>query len=309
MPGCPPCRRPLAGELEINARQDQRGTICLEDAEVLSQQAFPGNQYVLRLGAPRCAARATPGSFAHLTCDPLIPMRRPLSIMRADAAAGWLEFLYKPIGAGLAELATRAPGETVSLLGPIGHGFAPEPSRPRILALGGGVGIPPVLFLAETLRVDTRFEPLVLMGSEVPFPFPLVRRQRSVPNLPDTAWLAAAQLESWSITSALASNAALDGCFAGHVTELAGRWLASRQPSSLAEVQIVGCGPEPMLRATAALAMAFDLPCQLAVEEFMACGVGGCAGCTVALHKPEGVAMKRVCVDGPVFDARELYPG
>jgi dihydroorotate dehydrogenase electron transfer subunit len=63
-----------------------------------------------------------------------------------------------------------------------------------------------------------------------------------------------------------------------------------------------------MLEAAAKLAVEFDLPCQIAVEEFMACGVGGCAGCIVPLHKPEGIAMKRVCVDGPVFDARELYP-
>jgi dihydroorotate dehydrogenase electron transfer subunit len=63
-----------------------------------------------------------------------------------------------------------------------------------------------------------------------------------------------------------------------------------------------------MLRATAALARRFAVPCQLAVEEFMACGVGGCAGCTVLLHTATGPAMKRVCVDGPVFDAREVYP-
>ena len=68
------------------------------------------------------------------------------------------------------------------------------------------------------------------------------------------------------------------------------------------------CGPAPMLAASARLAREFDLPCQLALEEFMACGIGGCAGCNVLLHTAEGPAMKRVCVDGPVFDAREVYP-
>jgi dihydroorotate dehydrogenase electron transfer subunit len=63
-----------------------------------------------------------------------------------------------------------------------------------------------------------------------------------------------------------------------------------------------------MLKAVAALAVDFDLPCQIAVEEYMACGVGGCAGCTILIHGPDGPAMKRVCVDGPVFDARAVYP-
>jgi dihydroorotate dehydrogenase electron transfer subunit len=63
-----------------------------------------------------------------------------------------------------------------------------------------------------------------------------------------------------------------------------------------------------MLHAVATLAATFGLPCQLAVEEFMACGVGGCAGCTVEIATPDGPAMKRVCVDGPVFDARAGYP-
>ena len=69
----------------------------------------------------------------------------------------------------------------------------------------------------------------------------------------------------------------------------------------------MGCGPTAMLRATADLAKDFDLPCQLALEEFMACGVGGCAGCTVLLNTAKGPTMKRVCVDGPVFDAYQLY--
>jgi dihydroorotate dehydrogenase electron transfer subunit len=235
-------------------------------------------------------------------------MRRPLSIMRVDADDGWIEFLYKPIGTGLAQLAKRAPQEVVSLLGPIGNGFSPDATRPVILAIAGGVGIPPVYFLAEAHRAQRHFEPIVLMGSEVPFPFALGARAAPVTELPDTASLTVAQLEEWGIVSALASNAGLEGCYPGHVTQLARRWLDTLPAERLVDVQIVGCGPHAMLRAAAEVARDFDLPCQLAVEEFMACGVGGCAGCIVPLHKPEGVVMKRVCVDGPVFDSRELYP-
>jgi dihydroorotate dehydrogenase electron transfer subunit len=63
-----------------------------------------------------------------------------------------------------------------------------------------------------------------------------------------------------------------------------------------------------MLRALADLAREFDVPCQLALEEYMACGVGGCAGCTVLVQTPAGPAMKRVCVDGPVFESRDVFP-
>ena len=68
-------------------------------------------------------------------------------------------------------------------------------------------------------------------------------------------------------------------------------------------MKTIACGPEPMLAACTALTRDYDLPGQLSLEEYMACGVGGCAGCTVAIDTPGGVAMKRVCVDGPVFPA------
>ena len=84
-------------------------------------------------------------------------------------------------------------------------------------------------------------------------------------------------------------------------------WLASLGPQELAEVEIFACGPTPMLKATAQLARRFAVPCQVSLEEFMACAVGGCAGCTVEVRTPEGPAMKRVCVDGPVFDAYTVF--
>ena len=260
------------------------------------------------MNAPQAALHADPGSFAHIRCDAAIPLRRPLSIMRADRSAGWLELLYKPVGAGLAALARREPGERLSILAPIGVGFMPDPARPRILALGGGVGIPPIVFLAQELRERTDFELFVMMGSEVPFPFDLATPSREIPGIPESASQSIALLERWGIGSRLASGAGLPGCFAGFVPELADKWLRASAPQELARTQILACGPEPMLRATADLAYAHDLPCQIAVEEYMACGVGGCAGCTLAVHGANGAAMKRVCVDGPVFDARGVYP-
>lgn len=291
------------------AAGSHRGTIFLEDATVLAHQAFEGRQYVMRLLAPRCAQAATPGSFVHLTCGPELPMRRPLSIMRADPAAGTIELLYKIVGTGTAALAMRRTGERLSCLGPIGRGFAAHPARPRTLLIGGGVGIPPMVFLAESLAAarGAGWRPLVLMGSELPFPFELARSRIAVPGIPEAATASMPLLEERGVACRLASLAGFDGCHRGYVTELAAAWIAALTPAERAEVEVFACGPEPMLRATAALAKRHGLPCQVSLEENMACAVGGCAGCTVLVQTPDGPAMKRVCVDGPVFDAATVF--
>jgi dihydroorotate dehydrogenase electron transfer subunit len=290
--------------------REHRGTIFVEDAVLLSQQEFPGRQFVIRLRAPQCAAAATPGSFAHLTCDPLLPMRRPLSIQRADAAAGWIEILYKIVGPGLEALSKHPIGATISVMGPIGQGFRPSPARPRTLLVGGGVGIPPMVFLAESLvgRDDAPWQPLVLMGSEIPFPFRARPSTIVLPGMPDGVIACMPLLDDWGVPSRLATLAGFPGCFDGYVTDLAATWLASLDAQALSEVEMFACGPTPMLQATARVARRFGVPCQVSLEEFMACAVGGCAGCAVPVVTESGLAMKRVCVDGPVFDANAVFP-
>jgi len=293
----------------MSGRQ-HRGTIFVEDAELLSQQEFAGGQFVIRLRAPKCAAAATPGSFAHLTCDPQIPMRRPLSIQRVDAAAGWVEILYKVVGPGLEALSRQPKGTVVSVLGPIGNGFRPSPARPRTLLVGGGVGIPPMVFLAESLkeRNDAEWQPFVLMGSEIPFPFQARPSTILVPGMPDGVIACMPLLDGWGVPSRLASLAGFPGCFEGYVTDLAAAWLESLDERVLAEVEMFACGPTPMLQGTARVARRFGVPCQVSLEEFMACAVGGCAGCAVPVVTESGLAMKRVCVDGPVFEASAVFP-
>jgi dihydroorotate dehydrogenase electron transfer subunit len=114
-------------------------------------------------------------------------------------------------------------------------------------------------------------------------------------------------LEDWAIASRLASQQGYAGCYQGFITELAGCWLENLSAQQMAEVEIFACGPHPMLAATAGLAGRHELRCQVSLEEFMACAVGGCAGCVVKLTTPQGPAMKRVCVDGPVFDASLVF--
>ena len=110
-------------------------------------------------------------------------------------------------------------------------------------------------------------------------------------------------LESWNVPTRLATLSGFDGCFDGYVTDLADRWLSTLSDAELVKTEVLACGPTPMLRAVAELAARYELPCQVSLEEYMACAVGGCAGCAVRISTPEGDAMKRVCVDGPVFDA------
>ena len=236
-------------------------------------------------------------------------MRRPMSVMRTDPDEGWFEILFKAVGAGTRRLARCGRGDRLNALGPIGRGFSPSPELPERLLLGGGVGIPPILFLAERLAAS---RPVVLMGSEVPFPFDLGRSAMPEAGLPAGAALGC--LEEAGIPSRTASRAGLPGCFDGLVTDLARDWLAVRSSldgvelrPSLDEVELFACGPEPMLRAVAELGREFGVPSQLALEEHMACGTGGCAGCNVLVQTPDGPAMKRVCVDGPVFDGASVF--
>ncbi len=290
-------------------KRPHRDTIHVENVRILERQEHPGDQVILRVHAPQMAASAGPGQFAHIQCDPDLPLRRPISILRVDARAGWVDFLFKVLGAGTRRLAARRVDEVLSILGPIGKTFDSHMTHRRPLLIGGGVGMPPMVFLADRLReVKGAYEPFVIMGSEVPFPFKAQPSQIMVPGMPEGVIAAMPLLDDWGIASRLASQQGYPGTFEGYVTELARAWLDSLDNEQRKEVAVFACGPHPMLEAVAALAREYRLPCQVSLEEFMACGVGGCAGCVVEVQTPGGPAMKRVCVDGPVFEAAAVFP-
>lgn len=288
-------------------RHPHHAGVFLEDARILVHEALPGEQYLLRIQAPKAAASAQPGSFAHVQCDPLLPMRRPISIMRASPHEGWIELLYRAVGKGTRLLADKTRGESISIMAPIGRPFSPRPERPRALLIGGGVGIPPMIFLADVLRQIDGYQPFLLAGSESPFAFNPRPSRILVDGLPADITAALPLLDDWGIPSRLASLETRPGCHRGYVTELARLWLESLNETARGEVMVFACGPHPMLAAAARLARDFGLPCEVSMEEFMACGIGGCAGCVVEVTSPAGSAMKRVCVDGPVFDAETVF--
>lgn len=286
---------------------ETRNTLFVEQAEVLLHDAYPEHQYHMQLRAPETAIRAKAGQFIHMQCHPGLLMRRPMSIMRTNATQKTIDILYKVHGQGTELLSTRTQGEMIDLIGPIGQPFKLDDYRKRPLLIGGGVGIPPMVFLAEHLkRTQKHLKPLVIMGSEIPFPFETRPSQIMLPQLPAEVIACMPLLEDWGIPSRLTSLQGYPGCFDGYVTDLARHWLDNLDPGQREEVEIFTCGPTPMLKAVSQLASEYGLPCQVSLEEYMACAVGGCAGCTVLIETDTGPAMKRVCVDGPVFESSRV---
>lgn len=281
------------------------GSILVESARVTRHDYYAGAQHVLAFAAPKIAARAKPGSFVHMDCGPEWLLRRPMSIM--SAAGGEIEILFKQVGHGTFTLAELEPGDASELIGPIGNCFRALAERPRKLLIGGGIGIPPMIFYAEFLIAAGEPPPLVLAGSELAFPFELEPATLAVGGARIDGALAISRLQRQTVANRLASAAGIPGSYAGFVTGLADAVLAAMPESQRRATAIYACGPMPMLAAVAKLAARHDLPCQASLEEYMACAVGGCYGCTLEVMTEAGPAMKRVCVDGPVFDAARVF--
>ena len=281
-----------------------RDTISVNDCQILAHYKFEAEQYILTLESKEIAEVTRPGQFVHLSVSGILAMRRPISVMSVDIENGTFDLLYKIVGEGTRQLAERKIGDMLSVIGPIGNGF--EMTKNKIpLLIGGGVGMPPIVAMAQELKGDTYFSPYVIIGSEVPFPFDT---SKSTLNGYHSSNLHTMPLlEEWGIPCGLTSLQNYEGVYQGYVTDLAKDFLESLSSHELSNVEIYTCGPHPMLEAVSKLAKKYNIPCQVSLEEFMACAVGGCAGCTVEVQTKNGLAMKRVCVDGPVFEAQSVF--
>ena len=284
-------------------------TIYPENARVLEHQTLAANQYLLRLEVPHCATHVKPGNFIHLSCSQNpYALKRPFSVLRTHPEAGSIEVLYKVVGDGTQILSLAKVGDILHCLGPIGNGFEMSANKTIPLLLGGGVGIPPIVFFAETLKQQTNLSPLVIMGSEIPFPFATEKSTHTITGLSEETNAVMSELQAQSIDSRLCSKQGYSGFYNGYIHELAECWVKQLTHEQLAQIEVFACGPEPMLKAVAKFSQQYDLSCQLSLEEHMACAVGGCAGCTVKIMDDSGEAqMKRVCVDGPVFNSLSVY--
>lgn len=275
-----------------------------ESAKVLAHVQHDGEQAILRLLAPKTAKHAQAGQFVHIRVAESLPLRRPISIMLTNPEKGTIDLLYKKIGDGTKQLGKRQVGEYLPMLGPIGQPFDVTDTTKRYILIGGGVGVPPMIFTADTLvgKADV----ILFAGSEVAFPFALKPSTFMLPGIIGNTTLTITSLEERGIACRLASNAGLYGCYEGHVPDLAKAYLTALSETERARCVLLSCGPHAMLHAVAKLGRMFDLPTQLSLEEYMACAVGGCAGCVVKTLEDGQEKYRRVCVDGPVFDANIL---
>lgn len=283
--------------------------IQLEDCQVLAHYKYNGNQRILTLSSEKIPQLTRAGQFVHLTVDESLKMRRPISIMSVDIENNSFDLLYKIVGVGTEKLATRQIGDIISVLGPIGNGFKMiENSKP--LLIGGGVGMPPMVAIAQSIKnSNLASESFAVLASEVDFPFEVQKSDLKTSCLVNATY---GVMENWGIATRLSSNnndviADNSGIFKGYATDLARKYLQSLSSDELKKVVIYSCGPHPMLEAVQKLANDFNIPTQLSLEEYMACAVGGCAGCVVKTTENGVEKMQRVCVDGPVFAGKIVF--
>jgi dihydroorotate dehydrogenase electron transfer subunit len=253
-----------------------------------SEDAAPGVG-LLGLELPRIARAYRPGTFVHLkTGDASTLLRRPFSIARVRGSEVIL--LYRIIGVGTEWMRARRPGDPVDAMGPLGSTFALRTEAERTLLVGGGLGIAPLLGLAEALAEAGHAAPAeALLG---------VRSAGDVfgPALTDGV----PHLE-WQ----LATDDGSEG-FHGHAVQLLEHRLDELGPEAARTLAVYAAGPEPMLEAAARLCLPRGLDLQVSMEAHMGCGVGACRACGIVPWKDESRIQGRVCKEGPVFDASEI---
>jgi len=253
-----------------------------EKATVIRVEQLSEKNYRLTLDAPDIARSAKPGQFVMIRTgvgkDPLL--RRPFSIHQTSSA-GTLQIYFKVVGRGTDILAHVKAGESLSVFGPLGHGFNIKADSPAVL-VGGGLGIAPMLFLAKELcrTVSDSSESVIILGG---------REKDEVEPL----------LEDFRQCGFQLLTATDDGSlgYHGYVTEV----LKSIELSG--KCTVYACGPEAMMSGVSEYCQQKGILCQVSVESVMACGMGACLGCS----KPrKSGGYTHVCLNGPVFNAEEL---
>ncbi len=264
----------------------QGNTLFQETATVLQQEHLQESYWRLRLQAPEICNAARPGQFVQVAVPDLEAhvLRRPFSI--CDVNDGVLTLVYKVVGAGTDALTQCRQGDSLDLLGPLGHGFSPIPTERPTILLGGGYGCAAMLFTAHDTPADAP-KPLVLLGA------------RSKGDI-----LLVDEFQALGCQVSVATN---DGSLGqpGFVTVLLEEEL-KRHPDAF----LMACGPRPMLKAVAQLAEKTpSCRCEVSLDERMCCGVGACFGCVVKAKdasSPEGWRYLRSCKEGPVFPAEDI---
>jgi len=239
--------------------------------KIITNQQLTDHIYAITIEAAELGKFALPGQFLHIKCGDHVLLRRPISI--CDVTGEYIKIVFEVKGAGTRWLAGQTSGQ-LDILGPLGTGFSVDGQN--ILLIGGGIGTPPLLYAARVARGCATA--ILGFGSSNQ-----VILQEHFKDVCDKLILTTD-----------------DGSMGepGQVTGPLGRELRTGAYDT-----VLACGPRPMLRAVAALTAAHNIPCQVSMEERMACGVGACLGCTVTMKNGNHL---RACADGPVFDAKEV---
>ena len=261
---------------------------------ILKNSALSRDIYLMELSLGRLGSLLKPGQFLHVRIgtgiDPLL--RRPFSVYRVCRRAKevTVQVLYRVVGKGTALLAQKKAGERLDVLGPLGNGF--DVSRVRrnntpIIMVAGGIGIAPLVYLAESLRQKKA-------GSRAP--------RVDVYLGTDTAdnLVSVSLLKKMGCRVRVATDDGTTG-FHGYVTDLMRRDLAVLRRAT--PPYIIACGPLAMLHAVQDICRVERWPGQVSVDEMMGCGVGACLGCVIRTVARDGaIRYQRICHDGPVFD-------
>ena len=248
-----------------------------ETAVITEQSEIAEQIYSLWLHADDIAKEARPGQFVSVYCrDESRLLPRPISICEVDKESGSL--VYRTAGAGTREFSGYGPGDVLELVGPLGNGFPLDKGYKKVLLVGGGIGVPPMVELAKWLPG----EKMVVSGYRNGDLF---------------------------LKEELSRNAALYIATEDGSAGTKGNVLDAIRENRLEADAIFACGPGPMLRALKAYAEEQGIDCYLSLEERMACGIGACLACVCTSKDVDAhtnVKNKRICKDGPVFAAGEI---
>ena len=245
---------------------------------ILKKQELQKGIFDCTVSCPEIASQAQAGQFVHIRVDGFM-LRRPVSICEIYREDGAVRLVFEVRGEGTAKLAELPEGGRMDLLGPLGNGFRLFAPEKKVILVGGGIGVPPLLQVAAHYGAHAT----AILGF------------RSADRI-----ILARDFEASGADLRLATDDGSQGHH-GFVTEL----LESRLIEGPAEA-ICACGPMAMLRGVVALAERFGIPSQVSLEERMGCGIGACLVCACKTVKDGREIYSHVCKDGPVFDGKSV---
>ncbi|MBP3747185.1 MAG: dihydroorotate dehydrogenase electron transfer subunit [Ruminococcus sp.] len=243
---------------------------------IVSKKAVGRDIYSFEIECPLPACEAQPGQFVHIRANGFT-LRRPISI--AGIGDDTLRIVFEIRGEGTAEIARLNEGDQIDMLAPLGHGFTLMPEAKKVVLIGGGIGTPPMLPLAEYYGGRAT----VISGF----------RNASAMILQE-------DFKKTGAETILCTDDGSTGIH-GFVTEPL-KELAAKGGIDA----VYACGPMPMLKNIAAICKENGIYCEISLEERMACGIGACLGCACRTVKNDEEYFAHVCKDGPVFKAEEV---